>query len=291
VPHRVYYADEGRFVDFEAMLADAARADVLIIGEHHGDPAVHGLELAALEGLARRKRAVVLSLEMFERDVQPRLDDYLGGRIAESAFLEGARPWPRYRSDYRPLVELADSNAWPVLAANAPRRIANEVSQRGLAAIERLNPGDRALVAADLQCPLDDAYFRRFETEMRAHPDVAKKTARKARPTSERLYLAQCIKDETMAESIARAHAGESPSLVVHINGSFHSDYGQGVVARAKRRLPGAAITVVSAIRVEDLDQIDTASFGSRADYLLFTLAPAAVSDDDVEEHGGLVRR
>ena len=57
---------------------------------------------------------------------------------------------------------------------------------------------------------------------------------------AERFYLAQCIKDETMAESIVDARlASARDAIVVHFDGAFHSDYSQGTVARVKRRQPG----------------------------------------------------
>ena len=290
VPNRVYdVAGEG-FTDFETLVADAARADVLAIGEQHDDPSTHPLQLAILEGLARRKRAVIVSLEMFERDVQPLLDDHIGSRISESVFLEGARPWPRYATDYRPLVEFADSHAWPVVAGNVPRRIANDVSKRGLPAVEALSEADRAYVAADLQCPVGDDYYKRFQEEMKLHPPSPGQSEEEMRQATERFYLAQCAKDETMAESIALARAravGPKP-LVVHINGSFHSDFRYGVVARAMRRLPDATIKVVSVIPVDDLDAVDPASFDARADYLLFTQKPPEkpARAGDEEKHG-----
>src|ERR1035437_8181524 len=83
VPQRVYDTHHKRFIDFETMLADASSADVLFLGEQHDDPATHRLEAATLEGLARRRGNVVLAMEMFERDVQPSLDDYLAGRSTE----------------------------------------------------------------------------------------------------------------------------------------------------------------------------------------------------------------
>ena len=47
-------------------------------------------------------RSVALSLEFFQRDAQPILDEYLAGLITEKAFLAASRPWPRYQTDYRP---------------------------------------------------------------------------------------------------------------------------------------------------------------------------------------------
>lgn len=79
---------------------------------------------------AAAARRVVLSLEMFERDVQHVLDEYLSGTVPERD-LRDARPWPNYVSDYRPLVEFAKSNGLSVVAANAPRRYVSIAGRRG----------------------------------------------------------------------------------------------------------------------------------------------------------------
>ena len=73
-PHRVYRSGKKKFADFESMLADVAKADVVFLGEEHDDPGTHRLERAALEGIGRRRGQVVLAMEMFERDAQPKVD-------------------------------------------------------------------------------------------------------------------------------------------------------------------------------------------------------------------------
>src|SRR5690348_13144700 len=75
-PHRVFDADRNRWADLEAMAAELAKADVVFFGEQHDDPGTHAMQRALLEAIARR-RPVILSLEMFERDVQPLLSGYL----------------------------------------------------------------------------------------------------------------------------------------------------------------------------------------------------------------------
>jgi uncharacterized iron-regulated protein len=271
VPQRVYDTGRKTLTDFEAMLADLAKADVVFVGEQHDDPNTHRLEAAMLEGLQQRRVPVTLSLEMFERDTQTSLDQYLAGGVSEEEFLKGSRPWPRYATDYRPLVEIARGHGWKVIAANLPRRHASEVAKTGAGAVDKLPPVERGFAARDLLCPRD-AYFDRFAVAMAEHPDEASQKAspEEQRARTERYYDAQCVKDETMAESIAAASA---TGLVVHVNGAFHSDFGQGTVERTRRRLSGRKILVVSILPVGDLDTLAPAGDDlRRADYLVYTL-------------------
>ena len=277
VPQRVYDTLHKRFTDFEMMSADLARTDVVLVGEQHDDANTHRLERAILEGFARRHVPVTLSLEMFERDVQPSVDTYVGGGGGEEDFLKGSRPWPRYASDYRPLLEFAKAHKWPVVAANVPRRIASDIARGGRSALDTLSAADRKLAATDLQCP-HDGYFTRFAETMGAHPAAASGSgsgATSSDSTTERYYWAQCVKDETMAESIASAFSKLEghPGAVVHFTGAFHSDYGEGTGERVRRRLAGRRVITVSIIPVESLDDVSPeADDLKRADYLVFTV-------------------
>jgi uncharacterized iron-regulated protein len=208
---------------------------------------------------------------MFERDVQGSVDTYVSGSSGEDEFLKNSRPWPRYSTDYRPLVEFARARRWPVVAANVPRRIAADVAKVGKPAVDSLNSTDRSLAAADLQCP-HDAYFNRFAEQMGGHQDSSGSSAD---TTTERYYWAQCIKDETMAESVATAFTKLEgrPGAVVHVTGAFHSDYGEGTGERVRRRLAGRRVATLSIIPIESLDSIVPESSDlKRADYLVYTI-------------------
>ena len=276
VPERVFDTRRKAFSDFEAMLADLARADVILVGEQHDDPNTHRLEAAVLQGLLRRGVPLTVSLEMFERDVQPSVDAYLAGTMDEATFLKGSRPWPRYATDYRTLVEIARAHGWPVIASNVPRRLAADIAKGGAAALEKATSEEPALVARSVQCPLD-SYYERFSATMNAHPapGAAGKSEEEKRATTERYYLAQCLKDETMAESIVAAFEKQSgrPGAIVHYNGAFHSDFGAGVAERVRRRLPGRRVAIVSVLPVPDVDSL--APDGEdlqRAEYLVYTV-------------------
>lgn len=273
-PHRVYDTKRKRFVDLETMIAAIARADAAFLGEFHDDPGTHRLQRAILEGTARRREGkIVLSLEMFERDVQPRLNAYLANEIDEPTFLAASRPWPNYPSDYRPLVEFAKANGWPVVGGNIPRRIASQVSRRGLIALDSLPAADRPFAAAANSCPRDD-YFEKFDGIMGDMSAHGMKPSPEERATMvSRMYEAQCAKDEAMGEAVAAAMT-EHNTLVIHANGAFHSDFRLGTVERVRRRAPRAKMVVVTFAPVADLDAANGREKRKMGDYVVFTLAP-----------------
>jgi uncharacterized iron-regulated protein len=276
VPERVFDTARGAFVDFEVMLFDLARGDVVFVGEQHDDRNTHRLELAVLEGLRRRRDGVILSLEMFERDVQEPLDRFAMGHSTEDEFLAAARPWPRYRTDYKPLVDFAVAHQWRVVAANVPRPIASEVSKGGFGVLDSKSDEERRWFAAERICPIDDEYYRRFVEAMGEHTAGGAGDPATAEVRTHNYYYAQCLKDETMAESIAAAYAsgaaGGPQPVVVHFNGAFHSDFGLGTAARVRRRLPDRRTVIVSIVAVEDIDAVaPDADARRQADYLVFT--------------------
>ena len=264
----------GGDIAFDSLVRRLASASVVFVGEQHDDPETHRVEFGLLDALGRTGRPIILSLEMFERDVQGVLDDYLAGRVPESDFLARSRPWDRYATDYRPMVELARTRGWRVIASNVPRGIASAVGRKGLAALDTLAATERAWAARDNSCP-DDAYRTRFLESMKGH------SAGGAAPSpgdtlpsavAQRFYVAQCVKDETMAESIVSV-LGNAPrrAIIVHYDGAFHSDYRQGTVERVRRRAPGARLVVVTAVPVADPAAAKLADHSGRADVLVFT--------------------
>ena len=275
---RVVVPATGATLDFDAMIAQVAQADVVLFGEQHDDPATHRLERDFLDAIGRSGRPVILSLEMFERDVQPVLDNYLAGRVSEADFLARSRPWDRYASDYRGLIELARANHWPVVAANVPRPLAAAIGRRGLAALDTLTRAERKYTAGNIVCP-DDDYRARFMEEMHGH------TAGGAAPQpgdtlptaiADRFYFAQCVKDETMAESIVEARRAAPPNaIVVQFDGAFHSDFHEGTAARVERREPVWKVLVVTAVPVADPATGSVQGQEKLADFVVFTRKPA----------------
>ena len=254
----------GKAVTQTVLLDRLAAADVVFVGEQHTDLAAHAFELAVLTGLqARVGPRLTLGLEMFERDVQPMLDDYLHGKTTEAAFLKTSRPWSNYTADYHPLVEFARAHAVPVLASNVPQTLATAVGRRGLPALSEFPP---AQYAPDVQTPHDSA-FTRFQAVMQ---DMGGAHGGMDAATIARFYDAQCLRDATMAASITRRLQAAPNTLLLHINGQFHSDYGEGIPRRVLWQGPLTRCVVISVLG----DAKAPPDSKELADYVVLAYAP-----------------
>ena len=155
----------------EAIVASVNDADVLLLGECHDDSEAHCVELDVLQRCHTAwggSRRLVLSLEMFERDVQPILDEYMCDAIAERDLLADARPWPNYADAYRPLVLFAKRHGIRVIAANAPRRYVSLVGTTGRDALQRIAASGSAWLPPLPYAAASPAYAAKFDAQMRA---------------------------------------------------------------------------------------------------------------------------
>jgi uncharacterized iron-regulated protein len=221
-------------------------------------------------------RPVVLALEMFERDTQVVLDEYLGGLIDERQFLAAARPWPNYKEDYRPLVEFARQKGMRVIASNAPRRYVTLTARRGVAALDSLAPEAKAWLPPLPLTPASAAYRESFGEVMQnlnpagpcadaselakgaQKPDPHKPPAAHSTghssghgaraatmPSWDNLIASQSLWDAAMAHAVADALQRQPEALVVHLNGGFHTEHGMGLLERLAAYRPGTRTFVV----------------------------------------------
>ena len=237
----------GHRADLNAVCDALADADVVFLGELHDDATAHALELELLAWAAgpSRERPAVLALEMAETDVQTVLDEYLAGLVDERDWRAASRPWSNYETDYRPLVEFAKANGVPVVATNAPGRYVRLVSRRGgLDVLDSLSAEARAWLPPHV-APPSEALADTFADLMGGMPHGAG-------PTIDGMLAAQNLRDATMAWRIAEALRAHSGALVVHVNGSFHSEGRLGIPEHLARRAPDARQLVVTMRRETD---------------------------------------
>lgn len=248
------------------LIADIAKRDVVFLGETHVDDTTHQVELRVLQELLRaRQGRVVLSMEMFERDVQPVLDDYLADRIDEATFLKKARPWQNYHTAYRPLVEAAKAAKIPVIAANFPGSLRRAFAGGGgKEALDKLTAEQRALLPAEI-FPASDKYWERVDRAVRGHMGGGG-----GGTAEERLYDTQNLWDNAMGDAVAEALTKHANRLVLHVAGGFHVAYRDGTVAQFQRRAKDRTFAVVSIAPTAELHTVRPDRDSEQADFLVY---------------------
>ncbi|MCE9499308.1 MAG: ChaN family lipoprotein [Leptospira sp.] len=201
-------------------------SDVLLIGEEHDDVAGHSEKLKLLQSLAKN-HSFVLSLEIFEKDQQLILDEYLDGHIQESKFNENMRLWKNYESAYKPIVEFAKVNKIRVIAANTPRRYVNLLSRGGMDKLKNLSKASKAFLPPlyMIKPYIQKEYDAKLKLALGDHM---------GKDFSYNTILAQHLWDAGMMDAIAK-EVFSGNSKIVHINGRYHSDEGMGVTHRLRK--------------------------------------------------------
>jgi uncharacterized iron-regulated protein len=279
------FDSKGRAVKLEEIIAALDDADVLFVGETHNDAVGHAVEAELLRRADERyaqRRAVALSLEMFERDVQTVVDEYLGGLITERHFLLSSRPWNNYETDYRPLVEYARAHHLPIIAANAPARYVSRVSSQGPASLSSLSKEARAwlppLPFPDASAAYASKFNRFMSGGMAAPPAGAQAEQSSANPHAQpnphggaHLLEAQTLRDASMAYAISEFLKRGRDPLVVQVNGTFHSEERMGVPEHLAHYRKKARAVVVTIVPDAGRTGFDAASMSALGDFIILT--------------------
>jgi len=255
--------------------------DVIFVGELHDHIAGHLAEMALLRALQARVPKIALSMEQFERDVQPVVDDYLAGKIGEETLKTKGRAWSNYAEAYRPLVEFAKDHALAVIAANAPESVVRCVAQQGADFLATLSADKRGWAAAELHTE-DGPYKQKYLAFLSGDPAHGEAPgAGTAAAAAEKSYAAQVTRDDTMAESIANYLRANPGDKLVHVTGAFHVEAGLGTIERLKMRAPNLNIALVLPVETDNPQAVMTADNGADFAILLRPEPEAYVSDEE----------
>lgn len=260
------FTGKGDASSIEAIVNALEGTDAVFLGELHDDSVGHAVQFEIFKKAVEKyypSRKVTLSLEMFESDVQIILDEYLKGLISENHFMLSSRPWGNYKTDYRPLVELAKEKRLDVVAANAPRRYVNMVSRGGREALNPLTKEAKKWLAPLPYAEASDAYSKKFKALMGPSPE--------AQMGIDKILSSQSLWDATMAYSVARSLKKNKRSLVVHLNGGFHTENRLGTVEHFLRYRKKAKALVVTIKYVDDFKNFNKARDTDVGDFVILT--------------------
>lgn len=248
----VLFDKKGKITTYKRLLKASAKADIVLFGEYHNNPIAHWVQLELIKDL-EPKRSLILGAEMFERDNQKELNSYLQGTINQKALDSLARLWNNYKTDYKPLVDFALNKKIPFIATNIPRKYASLVYKKGLQVLDTLPINEKQWIVS---LPM------KYDGTLSQYQKMRKMMSH----MGENLPIAQAIKDATMAETILRDR--REGSLFVHFNGSYHSDFYQGIYWYLQQENPHLQILTITTLTQSDLKKLNKEAYG-QADFIL----------------------
>jgi uncharacterized iron-regulated protein len=257
------FDNQGNSVSFEEMSDHLLLNDVVFFGELHNNPIAHWLQFELTKGLSEKKEnKILLGAEMFERDSQLVLNEYLEGFINEKVLIKDANAWENYKTDYAPLVNYAKENSIPFIATNVPRRYASLVSKKGIEALENLSKVVKKnyLAPLEIEIPYENESYKAMEEMIKGHGMSG---------DAKHFVEAQAIKDATMGYSIVRAMRKKNKNkLFLHFNGDYHSKNHEGTAWYVNHYNDKLKVAVISFIEQSNIFSISEEMMGNN-DYII----------------------
>ena len=229
------------------------KQDLIFFGELHNNPISHWLQYEVTSAL-NEERDLVLGAEMMEADNQDELNDYLAGKIDQKGLDSLARLWRNYKTDYKPLIDLAKANNLSFIATNIPRKYASLVNKEGFEALEELSEEEKAWIAPQ---PFP------FDANLPRYQNILEMMAGHGTPN---LVKAQASKDATMAYFITRNW--KEGKLFIHYNGAYHTGFHEGIVWYINEYNPELQLLTISTVEQDDITSLDKVFLGE-ADFII----------------------
>jgi uncharacterized iron-regulated protein len=241
----------GATVSWDEMTADLQTVRVVYVGEKHNLAAHHAVQLRVIRALHANDSRLAVGMEMFDRSYQAALDQWSAGSLDEDAFLRRTHWYANWRFDfalYRDILQYVKPAHLRLVALNLPFNIPPKIRVGG---IEHLSAYEKGFLPAQV------------DTTVAAHREFAQAIfgmhGFKTGVKFEDFYMAQCVWEEVMAESVAH---GLGADRMVVLAGNGHIQFKYGIPERAFKRNGIPYRTIYQASTGEDVDP-------TIADYIL----------------------
>lgn len=255
------FKNNGKTADYDKMIKDLADRDMVFFGEYHNNPISHWMQLEMSKSFFEIKgNKLFFGAEMFENGNQLVLNEYLNDLYPEDKMLpEITQLWSNYKTDYKPLVDFAKDNNLRFIATNIPRRYASMLSTKGMDALKELSPEALAMISPDLE-----TYF---DPTVKAYAEMADNMGEHVPPNMLNIQIAQATKDATMAHfSLQNFKSGD---FLFHFEGSYHSNYNQGIIWWINKIQPGLNIKSITTVMQSEWEELTEEEKEGIANYII----------------------
>ena len=145
------------------------------------------------------------------------------------------------------------------IATNIPRRYASMINKKGIEGLKELTPEAQAMIGPDLE--------KYFDPTVKAYAEMADMMGGHVPPNMLNIQTAQAAKDATMAHfSLKNFSKGD---LLFHFEGSYHSNYNQGIIWWINKIQPGLDIKSITTVTESEWLELTEDQKATIADYII----------------------
>lgn len=202
------------------------RARLVLVGEHHTDPAHHTAQMQVIRTLNAQSVPLSIGLEMFRREGQTVLNQWVAGELSEGEFekiyLDNWNfPW----SLYRDIFIFAREKKIPMVGLNVSRGITRQVAEQGFASLSAQQRGALEGVTCNVTPEYHDFVRSAFGAHGHGNMDFV------------RFCEAQLVWDTAMAINALNYLEQHPDRVMVLLAGSGHARK-MGIPSQANSRSP-----------------------------------------------------
>lgn len=239
----------GHPVTIDALVDDLAKASVIYIGEEHPNTAHHEIQLDLIRRLHKRVPDLAIGMEMFDFRYDMILDLWSAGEMERDSLIRKTHWYANWKWDYDLYADIFDyvrDNNIRLVGLNIPFHIPSRVRIGGM---DGLLEDDRRYLPASVD--LGNSAHRAYVEEIfNRHPHF------KGDAAFDFFYEAQCVWEDTMAESVA-GKMGDSPMVVLAGNGHIIKKFGIPDRAHSRSGAPFRTVYLARAGQEVELDYGD----------------------------------
>ena len=204
-------------VSFENLTTDLAGVRIVYVGEQHTSAAHHEIQLTVIKAIFKNHPDISIGMEMFDVSYQEILDLWSAGKLDRKEFLEKVHWYASWKFDYdlyADILNFIKEKNIQLVGLNIPFHIPPKIREGG---IENLSGDDKKYLPEQIDAS-DAAHKAYVETIFKTH-HFSK------RVNFDYFYMAQCVWEDTMAESIARSLKNKT-MIVLAGNGHIIRKFG-----------------------------------------------------------------
>lgn len=167
----LFRLSDQKAITLQEAVPDLASVKVILVGELHNVKKHHDIQLEVIRALHGTGLRLAVGMEMFRRESQEILDQWVGGSLSEARFIRAySDNWNAPWALYADILRFAREKKIPLVGLNVSREITRQVVRGGFASLS----DNQRKELPPVRCAVDENYrkFIQRALDLHGHPTM-----------------------------------------------------------------------------------------------------------------------